>query len=253
MDWAKTEQSFRVYSLDTFSGSLTFSEADQRLFAELSGVSIDAVVRWNGESFRENLLFTHRGLSGPAILQISNYCRTGEAMPKLVGDEVTSLTFPGKDHRLLTSSPASKTGSGDAIVVDLLPDQSALELLTAAHGQARELVTVLSERLPRRFVQSWCARFAPSQAMNRYLNRQLEDIARRLQNWELRPAGTEGYVKAEVTLGGVDTSELSSKSMESRVAPGLFFIGEVVDMTGWLGGYNFQWAWASGFAAGQCA
>ena len=196
---------------------LTFSEADQRLFAELSGVSIDAAVRWNGHAFRENLLFTHRGLSGPAILQISNY------------------------HR-----------AGDALVVDLMPEQSALEFLTAARGQARELVTVLSERLPRRFVQSWCERFAPSQAMNRYSTRQLEDIAGRLHAWELRPAGTEGYAKAEVTLGGVDTSELSSKSMEARTVPGLFFIGEVVDVTGWLGGYNFQWAWASGFAAGQC-
>ena len=196
---------------------LTFSEADQRLFAELSGVSIDAVVRWNGHAFRENLLFTHRGLSGPAILQISNYCR-----------------------------------AGDALVVDLLPERSALELLTAARGQTRELATVLSERLPRRFVQSWCARFAPSLGMNRYSTRQLEDIARRLYAWELRPAGTEGYAKAEVTLGGVDTSELSSKSMEARTVPGLFFIGEVVDVTGWLGGYNFQWAWASGFAAGQC-
>jgi predicted Rossmann fold flavoprotein len=196
---------------------LTFSEADQRSFAELSGVSVDAVVRWNGESFRENLLFTHRGLSGPAILQISNYCQ-----------------------------------AGDALAVDLLPEQSALELLSAAHGQARELATVLSERLPRRFVQSWCARFAPSQAMNRYSTRELEDIARRLHGWELRPVGTEGYAKAEVTLGGVNTNELSSKSMEARDVPGLFFIGEVVDVTGWLGGYNFQWAWASGFAAGQC-
>jgi predicted Rossmann fold flavoprotein len=196
---------------------LTFSEADQRFCAELSGVSIDAVVQWNGHDFRENLLFTHRGLSGPAVLQISNYCH-----------------------------------AGDVLVVDLLPEQSALEFLTPVRGQARELVTVLSERLPRRFVQSWCARFAPSQAMNRYSNRQLEDIARRLHAWELRPDGTEGYAKAEVTRGGVDTGELSSKSMESRRVPGLFFIGEVVDVTGWLGGYNFQWAWASGFAAGQC-
>ena len=196
---------------------LTFSEADQRFLAELSGVSIEAVVRWNGHAFRENLLFTHRGLSGPAILQISNYCR-----------------------------------AGSVIAIDLLPGQSAPEFLTAARRQPRELATVLSEQLPRRFVQSWCARFAPSQAMNRYSTRQLEDIAGRLHTWELRPTGTEGYAKAEVTLGGVDTSELSSKSMESRAVPGLFLIGEVVDVTGWLGGYNFQWAWASGFAAGQC-
>lgn len=196
---------------------LTFSEGDQRFFADLSGVSIDAIVRCNGQAFRENLLFTHRGLSGPAILQISNYCQVG-----------------------------------DAIIIDLLPDQSALEFLYAARGQPRELATVLNERLPRRFVLSWCERYATSQAMNRYSNRQLDDIARRLHAWELRAVGTAGYAKAEVTLGGVDTGELSSKSMEARQVPGLFFIGEVVDVTGWLGGYNFQWAWASGFAAGQC-
>jgi predicted Rossmann fold flavoprotein len=196
---------------------MTFSEADQRFFAELSGVSIDAIVRCNGHAFREYLLFTQRGLSGPSILQISNYCQVG-----------------------------------DAVVVDLLPEQSALEFLTAARSQSRELATVLSERLPRRFAQSWCERYAPSQAMNRYSNRQVDDIARRLHAWELSTVGTEGYAKAEVTLGGVDTSELSSKSMEARQVPGLFFIGEVVDVTGWLGGYNFQWAWASGFAAGQC-
>jgi hypothetical protein len=126
-----------------------------------------------------------------------------------------------------------------------------LDFLTAARGQSRELASVLSERLPRRFVQSWCARFAPTQPMNRCSTRQLENLARRLHAWELRPSGTEGYAKAEVTLGGVDTDELSSKSMEARRVPGLFFIGEVVDVTGWLGGYNFQWAWASGFAAGQ--
>jgi predicted Rossmann fold flavoprotein len=195
---------------------LTFSKPDREFFADLSGVSIDALVYGGGECFRENLLFTHRGLSGPAILQISNYCRDGET-----------------------------------IHIDLLPEQSALDLFNSTRGQSRELVTVLSERMPRRFVQSWCARFAPSQAMNRYSTRQLEDIARDLHNWELRPTGNEGYAKAEVTLGGVDTGELSSKSMESRAVPGLFFIGEVVDVTGWLGGYNFQWAWASGFAAGQ--
>jgi len=196
---------------------LTFSEADQRFFADLSGVSIDAVVRWHGHAFRENLLFTHRGLSGPAILQISNYCQ-----------------------------------AGDGIIIDLLPEQSALEFLTAARDQPRELTTVLSERLPRRFVQSWCEHYATSQAMNRYSNRQVDDIARRLHAWELSTVGTEGYAKAEVTLGGVDTSELSSKSMEARQVPGLYFVGEAVDVTGWLGGYNFQWAWASGFAAGQC-
>jgi predicted Rossmann fold flavoprotein len=197
---------------------LTFSPEEQAFFGELSGLSVDAVARVGEHSFRENILFTHRGLSGPAILQISNYCAPGQAF-----------------------------------TVDLLPDRSAAQLLAGLHADTRELVTVLSEHWPRRFAQSWCARQAPSQAMNRYLPRQLEEIAHRMHHWELRPTDTEGYAKAEVTLGGVDTNELSSKTMEARRAPGLFFIGEVVDVTGWLGGYNFQWAWASGHAAGQYA
>ena len=100
---------------------------------------------------------------------------------------------------------------------------------------------------------AWCAAYAPSRAMNRYSDRQIADIAQRLHAWELQPSGTAGFAKAEVTLGGVDTNELHSKTMEARSVPGLFFVGEVVDVTGWLGGYNFQWAWASGFAAGQVA
>jgi len=115
----------------------------------------------------------------------------------------------------------------------------------------KELKTVLGQYLPQRFVQQWCMRFASSRPMNRYSTLELEEIAQRLHRWEILPAGTEGYAKAEVTLGGVDTGELSSKTMESRRVPGLYFIGEVVDVTGWLGGYNFQWAWASGHAAGQ--
>jgi predicted Rossmann fold flavoprotein len=197
---------------------LTFSKQEQSFFAELSGLSLDAVARCGEHSFRENILFTHRGLSGPAILQISNYCSPGE-------------TF----------------------TLDLLPERPAAELMAQAQSQTRELVTVLSDYWPRRFAQSWCARNAPSQPMNRYSSRQLEEIAHRLHHWELCPTDTEGYAKAEVTLGGVDTNELSSKTMEARRVPGLFFIGEVVDVTGWLGGYNFQWAWASGFAAGQYA
>jgi hypothetical protein len=195
---------------------LTFGKAEQQAFGELSGISVDAKVSAGGASFREHLLFTHRGLSGPAILQISNYL-----------------------------------GAREAIVLDLLPDQSARKLLQAERGTNKELKTVLSQVLPQRFVQQWCAYCAPSKPMNRYAPPELEDIARRLQRWELTPAGTEGYAKAEVTRGGVDTGELSSKTMESRRVPGLYFIGEVVDVTGWLGGYNFQWAWASGHAAGQ--
>ncbi len=124
-------------------------------------------------------------------------------------------------------------------------------MLLAQRQTNKELKTVLSQFTPQRFAQQWCEREAPSRPMNRYSTAELEEIARRLHAWRIQPAGTEGYAKAEVTLGGVDTAELSSKTMESRRVAGLYFIGEVVDVTGWLGGYNFQWAWASGHAAGQ--
>jgi len=195
---------------------LTFGAEDQAAFGELSGISIEVNACGNGANFQENLLFTHRGLSGPAILQISNYC-----------------------------------GEGDAISLDLLPGRSALELLAAQRQTNRELKNVLAQFLPQRFVQEWCLRFAPSRPLNRYSTQELEGIAQLLHRWEIRPAGTEGYAKAEVTLGGIDTGELSSKTMESRRVLGLYFVGEVVDVTGWLGGFNFQWAWASGHAAGQ--
>jgi predicted Rossmann fold flavoprotein len=197
---------------------LTFNAQDQAAFGQLSGISIDCVVTCNDVGFRENILFTHRGLSGPAILQVSSLWR-----------------------------------EGDAISIDLLPDKSARELLglDVDRRPAKELVNLLSEHFPRRFVQIWCERNAPSRPVNKFSMPELEEIAQRLHHWEIRPAGTEGYAKAEVTVGGVDTNELSSKTMESRKVPGLYFIGEVVDVTGWLGGYNFQWAWASGFAAGQ--
>ena len=183
---------------------------------ELSGVSIDTIVSCRDVRFRENILFTHRGLSGPAILQISNYC-----------------------------------GDGESIQIDLLPDRSTWEILGTRRQSPMELVNVLSQYLPRRFVQAWCERFAPSRPLNRYSTDELQSIVHKLHHWQIQPSGTEGYAKAEVTAGGVDTDELSSKTMESRRVPGLYFIGEVVDVTGWLGGYNFQWAWASGFAAGQ--
>ncbi len=193
-----------------------FNPGDQLAFSELSGVSLETTVTCNGTTFRESILFTHRGLSGPAILQISNYC-----------------------------------GESDMVSIDLLPGQSAVEILAAHRQSTKELKNVLSQFLPQRFAQEWCARFASSKPMNRFLPAELGEIARRLHHWEFRPGGNEGYATAEVTLGGVDTTELSSKTMESRHVRGLYFIGEVVDVTGWLGGYNFQWAWASGHAAGQ--
>ena len=197
---------------------LTFGAQEQSSFGQLSGISLDATATSNGASFRENILFTHRGLSGPAILQVSNY-----------------------------------RGEDGPITLDLLPDQNSKNLFTQNRQTQKELKTLLGQFLPARFVQEWCARLAPSRPMNQYSVKELENIAQRLHQWEILPAGTEGYAKAEVTLGGLDTSELSSKTMEARKVPGLYFIGEVADVTGWLGGYNFQWAWASGHAAGQFA
>jgi len=197
---------------------LTFDGAENNLYSELSGISLDVVATVFGAKFRENILFTHRGVSGPAILQVSNYREEGEP-----------------------------------VELDLLPEKSALESLNLQRTEKKELSTVLCQWLPQRFVQTWCEENMPSRPMNRFSPRELESIAARLQAWRICPAGDEGYPKAEVTLGGIDTNELSSKTMETRRIPGLFFIGEVVDVTGWLGGYNFQWAWASGFAAGQKA
>jgi predicted Rossmann fold flavoprotein len=195
---------------------IVFEPADQAAFAELAGISIDVGASCNGARFRENILFTHRGLSGPAILQISNYAQPNQT-----------------------------------INLDLLPDHDTTKLLAAQHQTNKELKTVLGQFLPQRFVQQWCARFVESKPMNRYTRAELETIAHALHHWEIKAADTEGYAKAEVTLGGIDTGELSSKTMEARRVPGLYFIGEVVDVTGWLGGYNFQWAWASGHAAGK--
>lgn len=195
---------------------LTFAPSERAAFAELSGISVDAEVTAGDASFRENILFTHRGLSGPAILQVSSYCAPGE-------------TF----------------------AVNLLPELNAQEFLLGQRQSNKELKTALSIHLPARFTQAWCAHVADSRPLRAYSTEELVALAHKLRHWEIRPADTEGYAKAEVTLGGVDTRELSSKTMESRLVPGLFFVGEVMDVTGWLGGYNFQWAWASGHAAGQ--
>ena len=196
----------------------TWGPAERDRFAELSGLSLDCVASAGPDAptFRENLLFTHRGLSGPAILQISSHWRAGET-----------------------------------VRLNLLPEVSALDLFAANRTGGREVKTALRTVLPERFVQAWLAQHAPTRPIAQLPQRELETLARSLNAWEIRPAGDEGYPKAEVTVGGVDTGELSSKTMECRAVPGLFFIGEVVDVTGWLGGYNFQWAWASGHAAGQ--
>ena len=193
---------------------LTFTAADAPL-GELSGLSIPVIARQTGGEFHENLLFTHRGISGPAVLQISSFWRDRE-----------TLRF------------------------DLMPGVDTAQWLAAARAANVDLPTSLSRCWPRRFAEVWAVRHAPAKPLAHFKARELSDLAELLRAWPFTPSGDEGYPKAEVTLGGVDTSQLSSKTMECRHVPGLFFIGEVVDVTGWLGGYNFQWAWASGHAAG---
>ena len=195
---------------------LTFAPETLAQFGDLSGISMDAIVSCNDASFRENLLVTHRGLSGPAILQISSYWR------------------PGLD-----------------LSVNLLPERNAGEILESVQASEKLLANVLGEFLPQRFAQRWVEANFENRPVKRFGVPRLREMADRLHDWRIRPSGTVGYKKAEVTLGGVDTRELSSKTLEARKQPGLYFIGEVVDVTGHLGGYNFQWAWASGHAAGQ--
>ncbi len=197
---------------------LTFSAGTLEETAPLSGVSTEAIVSCNGVSFREALLFTHRGLSGPSILQISSYWR-----------------------------------EGDEIAVDLAPDVDVLAHLKNARQTKGKLApqTVLSNLLPKRLADWIAARADASGRVGDYNDARLKTLAAAVKDWRVRPAGSEGWRTAEVTLGGVDTDALSSKTMEVKSVPGLYVIGEAVDVTGWLGGYNFQWAWSSGWAAGQ--
>ena len=199
---------------------LTFMPEQFAGFSGLSGVAIDAEVSCHGACFRENLLLTHRGLSGPAILQVSSYWQPG--VP---------------------------------IHINLLPDLDAAAWLLDHRHSTALLSNLLAQYLPRRFAQAWCEAITsgqPARPINQSSEARLRQIAAQLHHWQITPNGTAGYKKAEVTLGGVDTRELSSRTMEAKKVPGLYFIGEVVDVTGHLGGFNFQWAWASGYAAGQC-
>jgi predicted Rossmann fold flavoprotein len=197
---------------------LTWNESDLRSFGDLAGVSTETVATCRRTSFRENILFTHRGLSGPAILQASLYWH-----------------------------------QGDPITIDLSPDCDLAAWFSEAkrQGEKTELKTLLASRLPKRLAEKLCDLHLPSKPLAQLADKALASFADRLHRWTVTPSGTEGFKKAEVTRGGVDTDELSSKTMETKKVPGLYFIGEVVDVTGQLGGYNFQWAWASGFAAGQ--
>jgi predicted Rossmann fold flavoprotein len=199
---------------------LTLSGKHQERLADLSGVAFPVTARCNGVAFSNFMLLTHRGVSGPAILQVSSYWQPG-----------------------------------DILQLDLLPGSDALDTLQALQRErpAAELRTVLGDLLPRRFAQRlcehWLQPYQPARPLKQFNLPQLREVAALLQSWPLVASGTEGYRTAEVTLGGVDTDGLSSTTMQSKHVPGLYFIGEVVDVTGWLGGYNFQWAWASAHAA----
>lgn len=191
--------------------------AEQRLFTTLSGVSADVVASAGGGTFREAALFTHRGLSGPSILQVSSYWR-----------------------------------HGDAVSINFMPDEGQGWLRTAKRAEPRtNLRHLLARTLPVRLAVTLSDLLRMGAELGQTSDAVLDAAERQLANWQFNPKGTEGFAKAEVTMGGISTDELSSRTMESRRVPGLFAIGEAVDVTGWLGGYNFQWAWASAFAAAQ--
>jgi predicted Rossmann fold flavoprotein len=199
---------------------LTFAEQELARLAPLAGVAVAGRVKAGRTAFDEAVLFTHRGLSGPAILQISSYWREGEAL--------TLDLAPG---------------------IDLA---GALRAARGAEGRAAPR-TLLARYLPERLARHLEAEAGLSGTLAAQSNAAVERLAAQAQAWVVKPVGTEGYRTAEVTLGGVDTDALDARTMEARSVPGLFFVGEVVDVTGWLGGYNFQWAWSSGWAAGQVA
>ncbi len=198
---------------------LTFaSQILEGLLADLAGISVEVIASCGQGQFRENVLFTHKGLSGPAILQISSYWQ--------LGSSISLNLFPGRDASAWLQEHLTRRPKA-------------------------ELKTILAEVLPQRLAQRLCASVLTNKPLNQYTPKELQHIAHTLQAWQLTPNGTEGMRTAEVSLGGVDTNELSSKTMQARKVPGLYFIGETVDVTGWLGGYNFQWAWSSGWCAGQ--
>jgi hypothetical protein len=200
------------------AGLVPFVLSPDTSFTDLSGVSLPVIARSNGAAFEEAMLVTHRGLSGPAILQASSFWQPG-----------------------------------DIVELDLLPQRPGGEWLLQQRESKSNAQELLAREWPARFAAAWCARFASPKPLAQIRTTEIKQLARLIHRWPILPQETEGYAKAEVTVGGLDTSELSSKTMEACRVPGLYFIGEVVDVTGWLGGYNFQWAWASGHAAGEAA
>ncbi len=216
---------FQISCIHTQPGLVPFSynAQDRNKYLSLSGIALSAEVNYSGRSFIKNILFTHKGLSGPAILQISSYW--------------TSL---------------NKTLS-EPVEIKLLPTLNLFEWLLEQKVQQSNVMlkNILSQQFPKRLVDVFVQVQSMDKAIKQYNDDVLKTISDIFQNWQFLPQGTEGYRVAEVTVGGVDTNELSSKTMQAKKVPGLYFIGEVVDVTGHLGGYNFQWAWSSGFTAGQ--
>jgi len=208
----------KVYPTRAGLVPFTLQPDDKEKLSPLSGIAVDAIVSSSRSSFRENILFTHRGLSGPVILQISSYWEPGEA-----------------------------------IQINVLPDLDLFDyfIQKQKEGSQQQVKTLLNTLLPQRLVASLVDDNLMSKSIQDTSHEQFKQIQSRIQSWSIKPNGTEGYRTAEVTLGGVDCNELSSKTMESIKVPGLYFVGEVMDVTGWLGGYNFQWAWSSGWCAGQ--
>lgn len=216
----KVAEQFDIKVWPTRAGLVPFTlhNEDKDRFASLSGIGIDSIVSNAQTSFRENILFTHRGLSGPAILQISSYWTPGEI-----------------------------------ITINMLPDINLFELLKReqVHHPQKLLKNILAEHLPKRVIDVFIPEDLAERTLATIAHAGFHQLTQKINAWEIKPNGTEGYRTAEVTLGGVDCNSLSSKTMETTQIPGLYFIGEVVDVTGWLGGFNFQWAWSSGWAAGQ--
>ncbi len=216
----KIAKQFNIPVLPTRAGLVPFTlhAEDKEKLSKLSGIAVKCLVNNQGQGFKENLLFTHRGLSGPAILQISSYWQ-----------------------------------AGDTITINLLPDVDLILLLTQQRQQAKttQVKTFLSAYLPKRLLTTFLPISLLEMVLANLSDKKIALIAQALQQWQLKPNATEGYRTAEVTLGGVDCNALSSKTFESHQVKGLYFIGEVVDVTGRLGGYNFQWAWSSGWCAGQ--
>ena len=216
----KVAEQFGHHIWPTTAGLVPFTlqPHDRERLADLSGIAVASIVSNARIQFRDNILFTHRGLSGPAILQISSYWKAGET-----------------------------------ISINLLAELDVLDFLKTRRATQpnTRLKTVLAEVLPKRLIPALLGEETADKPLQELSQRRLDAIARQLQHWQIKPGGTEGYRTAEVTLGGVDCNELSSRTMESSKVRGLYFIGEVVDVSGWLGGYNFQWAWSSGWCAGQ--